>query len=178
MNCSGSGGDPIAFSIAVEGSLHFQGDAAIMAGGGTSHDDRTQCFPRQGFNHRDMQSVVAIGLGITALRVEPQFEKIFKNFGAKLPDMTILVINVVRFLGWYWYLLVLPVLLWPFVNWGIVSVLSPRPEVVMPRRLWYFATWGVILLVVIFAVVALFILLTTLVNVFESAPVVPGSPPR
>ena len=71
--------------------------------------------------------------------------------------MTILVINVARFLGLYWYLLVLPVLLWPFVNWGIVSVLSPRPEVVIPRRLWYFATWGVILLVVMFAVVALFV---------------------
>lgn len=119
-----------------------------------------------------VQSVVAIGLGVVALKVVPQFEKIFADFGTTLPTMTIIVISLGRFLAFYWYLLVLPVLLWPFVNWGIVSVLSPRPEVVMPRRLWYFVTWVFILLVVAFAVFALFRPLVVLITALTPAPVV------
>ncbi len=108
------------------------------------------------------QSVVAIGLGVTALKVVPQFEKVFRDFDAKLPDMTKAVVILSRFLGFYWWLLILPVLLWPFVNWGIVSVLSPRPEVVIPKRIWYCATWGTMLLIVVFTVVALWVPLMSL----------------
>ena len=97
------------------------------------------------------QSMVLIALGVVALKVVPQFEKTFMDFGAKLPEMTMLTISVSRFLGLYWYLLVLPVFVWPFVNWGIASVLSPRPEVVLPKRIWYCVTWGTMLLIVVFA---------------------------
>ena len=122
------------------------------------------------------QSVVAIGLGITGLRVVPQFVRAFKDFGAKLPDMTILVISLWRFLGFYWYLLVLPILLWPFVNWGIVSVLSPRPEVVMAKRIWYCVTWGVMLLIVVFTVIALCVPLIGDIQGLSPPPVAPIAP--
>ena len=108
------------------------------------------------------QSMVTIGLGITALRVVPQFERTFMDFSVKLPEMTMLTISVSRFVGLYWFLLVLPVFVWPFVNWGIASVLSPRPEVVIPRRIWYCVTWGAMLLIVVFAGIALWIPLISL----------------
>ena len=40
------------------------------------------------------------------LKLVPQYEKIFKDFNAKLPDMTIMVINLAGFVGRYWYLVV------------------------------------------------------------------------
>jgi hypothetical protein len=111
-----------------------------------------------------VQSVLWFALGVAALIVVPKLEKIFRDFGTKLPDMTITVLNASHFLGRYWYLALLPVLLWPFVNYGVVALLSPRPDVVMPKRLWYFATWVVILLAIMFAVVALFLPLIVLVG--------------
>ena len=103
------------------------------------------------------QSVLWVALGVATLIVVPKFEKIFRDFNTKLPEMTLTVLNVSHFLGHYWYLALLPVLLWPFVNWGIVALLSPRPDVVFPKQLWYCATWAIILLVVMCAVVALFL---------------------
>ena len=83
--------------------------------------------------------------------------------------MTLAVINFTHFLSRHWYVAFLPVLLWPFVNWGIVCLLSPRPDVVAPRRLWYFATWGIILVAVMVAVAALFLPLITLRRSFSRA---------
>ena len=40
------------------------------------------------------------------LKLVPHYEKIFKDFNAKLPDITLMVINVAKFFGWYWFLLV------------------------------------------------------------------------
>lgn len=40
------------------------------------------------------------------LKLVPQYQKIFKDFNAKLPEMTIVVIHLSRFVGMYWYLLV------------------------------------------------------------------------
>lgn len=36
----------------------------------------------------------------------PQYEKIFKDFGMKLPEMTVLVIKLSRLCAGYWYVLV------------------------------------------------------------------------
>ena len=76
------------------------------------------------------QSVLWVALGVATLIVVPKFEKMFRDFNTRLPDMTLAVLNFSHFLGCYWYVAFLPVLLWPFVNWGIVCLLSPRPEVV------------------------------------------------
>jgi len=92
------------------------------------------------------------------------FDKIFHDFGAELPGMTIVLIQVSRFLGHFWYLAILLLLSWPLLNCGIVSVLSPRPEVVIPRRVWYFATWSVPILAAVFAMLALFVPLTGLIT--------------
>lgn len=108
------------------------------------------------------QSMVVLALGLFALKVVPQFEKIFMDFGTTLPTMTIILIKVSRILAYFWYLTALPVLLWPLVNWGIVSLLSPRPEVVLPKELWYFLTWGIIVLIIAIAPVALLIPLISL----------------
>lgn len=108
------------------------------------------------------QSVAAIALGIIALRIVPQCEWTFKDFGVELPEMTMHTIRLSHFLDLYWHLLVLPVLVWPFVNWGIASVLSPRPEVVIPRRVWYCMTWGAMFLIVVFIGIALLVPLITL----------------
>ena len=123
------------------------------------------------------QSVIWVVLGVVALNVVPNFDKIFRDFNTKLPDMTIAVLNFGHFLSRYWYLALLPVLLWPFVNHGVVALLSPRPEVVIPKRLWYFATWAIILVVIMFAVVALFVPLIGDIQAISASPVPPG-PPR
>ena len=104
-----------------------------------------------------LQAALWIALGATALRIVSGFEKIFDDFGAELPGVTIALIRFTQFLRHFWYLALLLVISWPLVNWSIVSVLSPRPEVVIPRRLWYSATWAVPMLTLPFAVVALFV---------------------
>jgi type II secretory pathway component PulF len=103
-----------------------------------------------------VQAALWIALGVTGLRVVRAFEKIFHDFGAELPGMTIVLIQFTQFLRHFWYLAFLLVVSWPLVNWSIVSALSPRPEVVIPRRLWYFVTWAALILTLQFAVVALF----------------------
>jgi len=124
------------------------------------------------------QSVVWVALGVVTLNVVPRFETIFRDFGVKLPDITIAVLTFGNFLAHYWYVALVPVLVWPFMNYVVVSLLSPRPEVVIPKSLWYMATWAAILLVVLFAVVALFLPLIVDIQSLSPAPVPPGSPPR
>lgn len=122
----------------------------------TTKPRRQDVFHSRAFAVGIVQSVLWVALGVAALIVVPKFEKVFRDFNAKLPDITVSVLNASHFLGCYWYLALLPVLLWPFVNHGVVALLSPRPDVVIPKQLWYFATWIVILLAVMFAVVTLF----------------------
>ncbi len=122
----------------------------------TTKPSRQEVFHSRAFTVGIVQSVLWVALGVAALIVVPKFEKVFRDFNTKLPDITVTVLNASHFLGSYWYLALLPVLLWPFMNHGVVALLSPRPDVVIPKRLWYFATWVVILLTIMFAVVALF----------------------
>lgn len=137
--------------------------------------NRRSMFGSPDFDAGLAQSAVWLTLGVAALFVVSKFEQIFQDFGTSLPSMTIALLDLTHLLSRYWYLALLPVISWPFVNWGIVFLLSPRPEVVLPRRLWYFATWGVILLVVVFAMFALFRPLIVLISPL-SGPVAPVAP--
>ena len=112
-------------------------------------------FASQAFVVGVVQAVLLTALGATALSTVRGFEKIFQDFGAELPCMTQVLIQFTHLLGHFWYLAFLLLASWPLVNWRIVSVLSPRPEIMLPRRLWYFATWAVLPLAVAFAMVAL-----------------------
>ena len=124
------------------------------------------------------QSMIWVVLGSAVLRSVNQFEKIFQDFGAKLPVMTIVLVKFAHFLGGRWYLVFLTAMVWPLVNWGVVSNLSPSPEVVLPKRIWYFITWAVILLVVPFVAYALFQPLIELINHLSATPAAPGNSPR
>jgi len=103
-----------------------------------------------------VQAALWIALGVAGLRVVRSFQKIFDDFGADLPGMTIVLIRFTQFLRHFWYLALLFVVSWPLVNWRVVSLLSPRPDVVIPRRLWYLVTWAALGLVLAFASAALF----------------------
>ncbi len=102
------------------------------------------------------QAAACIALCMAALSIVPRFERVFKDFGTKLPNMTEIILNLTGYLGRYWYLLLPPICAWPFVNWGIVSLVSPRPGVGIAKLLWYLATCFAISLVIMFGVMALF----------------------
>jgi hypothetical protein len=130
--------------------------ASPRANATTTTPRRQDLFHSRAFAVGIVQSVLWGALGVAALIVVPKFDEVFRGFNTKLPDITVTVLNASHFLGCYWYLALLAVLSWPFVNHGVVALLSPRPDIVIPKRLWYFATWVVILLAIMFAVVALF----------------------
>ena len=121
-------------------------------------------FRSRAFADGVVQSVIWAVLGVVALIAVPKFERIYADFGygdarlngAKLPNTTVAIISFTHVLRRFWYLALPLVCCWPFVNFGVVSLLSPRPEVVIPRRLWYDAMWVVLFLVIMFAVLALF----------------------
>ena len=117
----------------------------------------------RGFLVGVIQAALWLALGAITVNVAQEFAKIFHDFDAELPGMTIFFIGFAHFLGHYWYLAVLVIVSWPLVNCGIVTVLSPRPDVVIPRRLWYVVTWAALALVVPLAVVALLVPLTGLI---------------
>ncbi|MGA2616706.1 MAG: type II secretion system F family protein [Thermoguttaceae bacterium] len=51
------------------------------------------------------------------LKIVPQFEKIFKDFGTKLPDITLALINLSNWVGTYWYLIpIIPTSIWLFIK--------------------------------------------------------------
>jgi len=64
----------------------------------------------------------------------------------------------------YWYLAFLLTVLWPLLNRGIVSLVSPKPETLVRRKLWYFATWLVLLLPLLFAASGLSLPLVPIVS--------------
>ena len=56
------------------------------------------------------------------LKIVPQFEKIFKDFGTKLPDATLTLISCAKWCGNYWFLVVWPLLLLTAVLAGYAAL--------------------------------------------------------
>lgn len=140
-------------------------------------DERRTIFRSAALHMGIAQSVAAFALVVGALTVVPKFEKFFGDFGTKLPNATRVILDVSHFLRSYWYLAILPVLVWPFANLVIVRLLTRRPEIVVPRRLWYTTVWAILYLMVLFAVFALFRPLIVLITPFSPAPGSPATPP-
>lgn len=140
------------------------------------------------------QAVLWIALGVAAVIAVPNLEVCYAGLGygnarldwAKLPDTTVAIVNFTHLLGRFWYLALLPVLVWPFVNYGVVSFLSPSPEVVMPKRLlyliprqlWSIATWLIPIAVAIIGVAALFMPLIVDIQAISPTPMAPRFPGR
>ena len=65
-------------------------------------------------------TVVTFALGILTfimIKIVPQFEKIFKDFDAKLPDITLALMGMSQFTMKYWFLLpIAPISVWLFVK--------------------------------------------------------------
>jgi type IV pilus assembly protein PilC len=65
-------------------------------------------------------TVVTFAVGILVfimLKIVPSFEKIFKDFGTTLPEMTLYLMKASRWVGSYWWSLPLfPVAIWLFVK--------------------------------------------------------------
>ncbi len=111
------------------------------------------------------QAVLWAVLGVGVIRLVFSFVKIFEDFDAVLPAMTVLVISLAFFLANYWYLALYVLALWPFLNWGFVLLLSsvfPKPS--LPKWLWYGITWSVPFLIVGMVVGALFLPLISLIE--------------
>jgi len=108
------------------------------------------------------QGAVWIVLCVVLVKVVPRFEKVFIEFNVGLPGITRLLIILTHALTRYWFVVLPAILLWPLVSWGVVSLLSPSPEVALPRRLWYVLTWLAPMLFAAFTVVALFLPLSSL----------------
>jgi len=64
--------------------------------------------------------VVCFAVGILVfimLKIVPQFEKIFKDFNTKLPDITLMLINVSQWVGNWWFLIpAVPIGYWLYVK--------------------------------------------------------------
>ena len=64
--------------------------------------------------------VILFAVGILSfimLKIVPQFEKIFKDFNTKLPDITQLLISMSNWVGNYWYLIPgIPISVWLFIK--------------------------------------------------------------
>lgn len=100
------------------------------------------------------QSVLWFALGVALMRQTPSFTKIFKDFGyGELPEVTIAVLQLGYMFINYWYLALLPILSYPFVNWGVTRLLSPHP---VSLWLWRVATWTLPFLFAAIVVFALF----------------------
>jgi type IV pilus assembly protein PilC len=51
------------------------------------------------------------------MKIVPQFEKIFKDFGTKLPDITLMLINISGWVGRWWFLIpAIPIGYWLYVK--------------------------------------------------------------
>ena len=53
-----------------------------------------------------LHAVCGVAVLWLMFKLVPQYEKVFRDFNAKLPDLTLMVIRLAAFFGWYWYLLV------------------------------------------------------------------------
>ena len=52
-----------------------------------------------------LHAICGVSIVWSLLKLVPQYEKVFKDFGAKLPELTIMVINLSAWFGRYWYIL-------------------------------------------------------------------------
>ena len=72
--------------------------------------------------------VIAVAVVVSAILlifVVPQFESVFKNFGADLPAFTQMIVNMSRFMTSYWWL----ILLWVIGSaFGIVIIYKRSPR--------------------------------------------------
>ena len=53
-----------------------------------------------------LHAMCGVALLRLLLKLVPQYVKIFQDFNAKLPNLTIMVIDLSRILGMYWFVLV------------------------------------------------------------------------
>jgi hypothetical protein len=96
-------------------------------------------FRSKAFLEGVAQSALWVALGVILVCQVPSFEKIFKDFGyGELPGLTVTVLHVGNILVYYWHLGLLPILLWPFVSWGVLQLASSHPIL---QHLWRVATW-------------------------------------
>jgi len=82
-------------------------------------------------------AVIVVAVVITAILlifVIPQFESLFKGFGADLPALTQMVINASRFLQEYWYI-VFGILIGSVVFIGYTYKRSPKMQHTLDRAL-------------------------------------------
>jgi len=82
-------------------------------------------------------AVIVVAVVITAILlifVIPQFEALFKGFGADLPALTQMVINASRFLQDYWYM-VFGILIGSIVTIGYMYKRSPKMQHTLDRAL-------------------------------------------
>ena len=82
-----------------------------------------------------LHAVCGVAILWLLLKLVPQYEKIFRDFNAELPDLTIMVIRLSAFFGWYWYLLV------PLLAMGDYAILLALHVTRRPRLM---MTWGVL----------------------------------
>ncbi len=61
----------------------------------TTKPRRQDVFHSRAFAVGIVQSVLWGALGVAALIVVPKFEKVFRDFNAKLPDITVSVLNAI-----------------------------------------------------------------------------------
>lgn len=109
-----------------------------------------------------IQSAACLGLGVGAMHIVSPFERILQDFGTAMPTTTRVVLSVTHILDHYWYLAILLLIAWPWINHAAVSTLSPRPEIVVPRRIWYHVTSIGVLLFFVLAVIAVLLPLVDL----------------
>jgi type II secretory pathway component PulF len=139
-------------------------------------DKNRDIFRSRAFVVGTVQSVVWVVLGAGIVRMVDGIEKIFQDFDAQLPIATMLLLSVSHLLARYWYAAFLPLIAWPFANFGVVALLSRRKGLSVLTVLWYTATW--ILFVLVFAYAAIALLLPLIVTVGPLSPpaTVPATP--
>lgn len=107
-----------------------------------------------------LHAVCGVAIFWLMLKLVPQYEKVFKDFGAKLPAMTVLIIDLSNLLGMYWYLLV-PVL--TGIDVGIIVTLNST------RHTRLMTVWGILVgvaqvLLIAAILLATFVPLNALMN--------------
>lgn len=100
------------------------------------------------------QAVLWAMLGVALVRTARSFKPLFDDFGVSLPAFTQHMLIVGQLLAQYWYLCFLPLCAWPFVFWGVASLLSGHSGTTTPSRLWSWLTWLVLLLFVVVVALA------------------------
>ena len=109
-----------------------------------------------------VQGVLWAMLGVALVATARRFRPIFDDFGFALPTLTQLAFGVAQLLATYWYLCFLPLCAWPFVFWGVASLLSRRSGTTAPNRLWSWATWLALLVFALLVALAFLVPLATL----------------